>query len=64
MASKDDGDPSRAEHGVPHFVIAQAEAAIIAEFEDETPIERRRSRISKPDYSQYQTVRRADNPST
>lgn len=60
MAPKEDANEEAADGRVPDSVIAQAEAAIIGEFEDETPIERRRSRAAKPDYSQYQTQRHKD----
>jgi hypothetical protein len=60
MASKDSANEELAENGVPHSVIAQAEAAIIGELEDETPLERRRSRAQKVDYSQYQPVQQKD----
>lgn len=51
-----------AEDGVPHSVIQQAEAAITGAFNGEelTEVERRRSRLPKPDYSQYQPVRSKD----
>lgn len=60
MAPKENTNEEVADGHLPDSVIAQAEAAIIGEFEDETPIERRRSRAAKPDYSQYQTHRHKD----
>ncbi|KUJ08881.1 UDP-Glycosyltransferase/glycogen phosphorylase [Mollisia scopiformis] len=45
--------------GIPASVIAQAEAAIIGEFEDEPSLSKRPSRVPKPDYSQYQGVYRS-----
>lgn len=42
---------------VPHSIIAQAEAAIIGEFNDEEPL--RRARSAGIDYSQYQPVHRS-----
>ncbi len=54
MASKPPGSTEE-ENAVPHSVIAQAEAAILGEFEEDTPtVSRLHSRAAKQDYSQYQ----------
>jgi len=61
MASKPSQDTPEegANTSIPAAVIAQAESAIIGNFEDPgTPKERRPSRAAKPDYSQYQNLSR------
>jgi hypothetical protein len=63
MASKPNEDNTNIEEdnavAVPRSIIAQAEAAIIGEFEDDNrELSRRPSRAPKPDYSQYQSVHR------
>ncbi|KAF8850692.1 UDP-Glycosyltransferase/glycogen phosphorylase [Acephala macrosclerotiorum] len=50
--------------GIPASVIAQAEAAIIGEFEeDDSPISRRPSRVPKADYSRFQGTSRGEGSS-
>ena len=63
MASKPTDDTGKeAPAAVPASVIAQAEAAIVGNFEDdEVPKSRRPSRAPKQDFSQYQHTNR---PST
>jgi len=49
------GDPSH----IPSSIFQQAEAAIVGNFEeDDSTIERRSSRLPKPDLSLYQTKSR------
>ena len=63
MASKLTDDAGKeAPANVPASVIAQAEAAIVGNFEDvEAPISKRPSRAPRQDFSQYQHT---DRPST
>ncbi len=66
MTDKPSTEPQEevTDSGIPASVIAQAEAAIIGEFNDnESIISRRPSRVPKPDYSQYQGVNRAEGSS-
>jgi hypothetical protein len=58
MASKSNGDPVVDPAHIPTSIIQQAEAAIVGNFDDDFPIERRSSRVPKPDYSLYQTKSR------
>jgi hypothetical protein len=65
MASKPSTDAPEDPHAVPSSVIAQAEAAIVGNFEDETPpIEKRKSRAQqKQDYLLHQTKSRGEGTS-
>jgi hypothetical protein len=58
MASKSNEDAPKDPAAIPSSIIAQAEAAIVGHFEDDSPIERRPSRLPNPDYSLYQTKSR------
>ncbi|KAN0094046.1 glycosyltransferase family 1 protein [Hyaloscypha variabilis] len=58
MASKSNSDPVVDPAHIPTSIIQQAEAAIVGNFDDDFPIERRSSRVPKPDYSLYQTKSR------
>jgi hypothetical protein len=58
MASKSNEEAPKDPAAIPPSLIAQAEAAIVGHFDDDTPIERRRSRVPQPDYSLYQTKSR------
>jgi hypothetical protein len=65
MASKPSTDAPEDPHAIPSSVIAQAEAAIVGNFEDETPpIEKRKSRAQqKQDYLLHQTKSRGEGTS-
>jgi hypothetical protein len=57
MASKPGADAPGDPNAIPSAIIAQAEAAIVGNFDDESPqVERQSSRAAKPDYSLYQTT--------
>ena len=55
--TKNDQSEEAGANALPAAVVAQAEAAILGNFEDDPSArERRPSRAAKPDYSQYQNT--------